>query len=528
MAGTWQNSDLITHTQADWGGDPGMDAGAVLLVASYDTVYASNFGVVTVGSAGGFTMSFTDAASVVAYQPSIGPFAPLNGSVLNPISTASGGFGGEVLGLEFNVDFSDAGFLPGTTGLLFGDLILANFKPIFFSPFNGLTVRQFLGDVNILLGGGTTTFTIADLGTLVGDLNASFSAGTPSTFAQDHLIAPAAANPVPEPTTWMLLTTAFLGLACIRRRRWPVLSTALSACILAGNAIAGTSFGPIDGPIFTGGVETDTGGIDAFNGVGLRALYCDPTATLPVDFCASLAYQTTPQPAFTAALKAYPRDLDGISHNATFSRASGEMVYFFAVVGPLGGPPIPLTISTFWQADYTPTTTLAFGAPQPGSSFTYSAGIRVDAVNRSGVPQSVTQDIGPGFIPGNHSFNVFAMEGTQYDIALILAPTTLTNFGIIQAGDIGIASAQLLVDPIISFAPGFDSTGYSIVVSDGVSNGVADAPEPSTGALIGGALALLLAMRRNVAYFHSRRRCASGFTFSTRSRTAPPISAVNR
>ena len=31
------------------------------------------------------------------------------------------------LGLEFNVDFSDASFLPRTLGLRFGDLILANF-----------------------------------------------------------------------------------------------------------------------------------------------------------------------------------------------------------------------------------------------------------------------------------------------------------------------------------------------------------------------------------------------------------------
>ena len=103
-------------------------------------------------------MSFTDTSSIRMYLPSIGPFAPLHGSVLNPISTPSGGFGGEVLGLELNIDFSDAGYLPGASGLRFGDLILANFSTA--PTFNGLTVRQFLGDVNTLLGGGSTIFSI--------------------------------------------------------------------------------------------------------------------------------------------------------------------------------------------------------------------------------------------------------------------------------------------------------------------------------------------------------------------------------
>lgn len=160
-------------------------------------------------------MRFTDASSVLAYMPSIGPFAPLNGSVLNPITTSSGGFGSEVLGLEFNVDFSDAGFLPGSSGLRFGDLVLEGFgtEPVF----NGLTVRQFLGDVNTLLGGRSSAFTIADLGTTVGDLNAAFSAGTPSAFAQAHLVAAASANTVPEPSSWLLMITAMLGLGWYRK-----------------------------------------------------------------------------------------------------------------------------------------------------------------------------------------------------------------------------------------------------------------------------------------------------------------------
>jgi hypothetical protein len=215
-ATVWNNGDLTTYSQATWGGDPTVDAGAILLTNSFNTVYGATFGV-TVGSFSGFTMSFTSATSVLAYMPSIGAFAPLNGNELNPISTVSGGFGGETLGLEFNVDFSDAGFLPGTSGLRFGDLILANLNGA-QAPLNGLTVRQFLGDTNILLSGGTSIVTIADLGSLVGLVNGSFFQGTPDQFAQDHLVAP---EVTPLPAAFPLFASGLgaFGLLGWRRKR---------------------------------------------------------------------------------------------------------------------------------------------------------------------------------------------------------------------------------------------------------------------------------------------------------------------
>jgi hypothetical protein len=87
-----------------------------LLVADLDAVYESEGGVI-VGSPSNFTMIFTDTASILAYQPSIGPYAALDSSALNPISTSAGAFGGDVLALEFNLDFSEAGFLPAASGI---------------------------------------------------------------------------------------------------------------------------------------------------------------------------------------------------------------------------------------------------------------------------------------------------------------------------------------------------------------------------------------------------------------------------
>src|SRR5215831_2611226 len=87
-ADIWSPGDLTTYGQGSWGGcsptsppsktcDPSFpDPGATLLVADFNTVYAAAGGVIT-GSSSGFTMVFTDAASVLVYMPSIGPFAPL-------------------------------------------------------------------------------------------------------------------------------------------------------------------------------------------------------------------------------------------------------------------------------------------------------------------------------------------------------------------------------------------------------------------------------------------------------------------
>ena len=53
---------------------------------------------------------------------------------------------------------------------------------------NGLTVRQLLDVANTLLGAGASTFTIAEVAPIVSDVTASFISGTPSTFAQEHLV----------------------------------------------------------------------------------------------------------------------------------------------------------------------------------------------------------------------------------------------------------------------------------------------------------------------------------------------------
>ena len=185
------NLEQTTYSQVQWGEQP--SEATNLLLANYDTIYASTFDTAEVGLTSGFSMVFTDTDSVLAYLPAMGPPGPLNGNVLDPITTAAGTFGGDVLALQFNVDFSDAR-VQGTLAPPFGDLVLCNVGTL---PLNGMTVHQFLAVVNTLLAGGSSPFSIADLGPITEQLNGAFDGGVPSPFAHDHLVNGACVCPSP-------------------------------------------------------------------------------------------------------------------------------------------------------------------------------------------------------------------------------------------------------------------------------------------------------------------------------------------
>src|SRR5260370_5023572 len=199
----WMNGDEITYGEGDWSNS---GIAYPLLVADYGSVYAASSGVLTVvlPSPAGFHMIFSSPIPVGVYLPAVGTPAPLDQNLVNPLgATSSGAFGGDVLALQLDVDFSDAGFLLGASGIPFGNLVLENFGPL--SLLNGRTVRQILGAANTDLGGGTSIFSIADLDTLASELTLAFEDGTPDTFAQQHLVAPTVAPAtVPEPASLVL------------------------------------------------------------------------------------------------------------------------------------------------------------------------------------------------------------------------------------------------------------------------------------------------------------------------------------
>ncbi|MFO7690588.1 MAG: hypothetical protein R6W83_08560, partial [Cryobacterium sp.] len=180
----WEIGDMITYPQIGW--DTG-GIGYTTLVTYYNAVYASTFGSIELGVPGpaGFSIVFSGFAAVLDYMPASGPYAALNADLLNPTSTSSGGFGGAMLALRLNIDFADAGYIGGTSGLRFGDLRLCGLA---LAGLNGTSVRDFFGLANTLLGGGTNGYAIADIAPLTVELNSSFGGGGVSTFAQNHLV----------------------------------------------------------------------------------------------------------------------------------------------------------------------------------------------------------------------------------------------------------------------------------------------------------------------------------------------------
>ena len=176
----WQNSDLTTYDQGGWDGNP-----SSVLTNKYSTVYGG--GSVIIG--GTFGLAFSNAAAVLAYLPASGTARPLTSSLQDPTDTASGVFGGDVLALQLDVDFADAGFLTANSGLKFGDLTICGLTSE--TGLNGKSVRSFLTIVNALLGGdsssGFTGADITNLDPITDDLAGSFAAGTPTTWAQQHL-----------------------------------------------------------------------------------------------------------------------------------------------------------------------------------------------------------------------------------------------------------------------------------------------------------------------------------------------------
>lgn len=180
----WDPNDLNTYAQDAWG-NAATTAGG-LLIASFDTVYP---GGIEVGIAGtsGFSMRFFDPLAVLGYLPAVGTPAALSADLIDPMSSSSGEFGGNVLSLALDIGFSDANLLGGTSGLAFGDLLVCDLTAT--PGLDGMTVRQVLAVANTLLGGGSAPYSIDDINSLVFALTQAFVGGNPSTFAQQSLFS---------------------------------------------------------------------------------------------------------------------------------------------------------------------------------------------------------------------------------------------------------------------------------------------------------------------------------------------------
>src|SRR5271166_1276970 len=162
-----------------------------------------------------FSMIFDEASAITAFLPGEGAPGPLTADLLDPATSASGVFGGEVVALTLNIAFSDAGLITHPNGVAFGDLVLTGLTGA-DAQFNGLRVRDLLPIMNTLLGGGAGPgITIDDAFELTNTVDMSFNGGPISTFGMNNLELPPGATPLP-------------ATSALRHRHWRLRSARLA------------------------------------------------------------------------------------------------------------------------------------------------------------------------------------------------------------------------------------------------------------------------------------------------------------
>jgi hypothetical protein len=172
------NTQPTSYTQGGWGAPPTGNNPAALLAANFGAVYPSGVEVGISGT-GGHSMKFSSASAVGAYLPAGGPAGALTADLSNPTSSSSGVFGGQVLALQLNVDFSNAGVTPSTLGAAVynGSGCMA-----------GSTVADILAAANTALGGGSVAgCSIGNLNSLATNLNEAFDNGGLSGWALTNM-----------------------------------------------------------------------------------------------------------------------------------------------------------------------------------------------------------------------------------------------------------------------------------------------------------------------------------------------------
>ncbi len=213
-AGPFVDNEFFSFSQNTWGADPGAGLPASLVRDDFDTLYPTGL---IVGSVSNKYMLFTAGDALLDYLPSTRPAAPLDAILVDPFTTISGIFGGQVAGLRLNIDFSDAGILSHPSGVAFGDLLLTGLTGN-ATGLDGLSLRQFQVSANDFLGGTVEPYPITDFSAVLMLITGAFEGGFHNAWGDAHLELPTV-TAVPEPSTSALLSLGFAVLGALPRRK---------------------------------------------------------------------------------------------------------------------------------------------------------------------------------------------------------------------------------------------------------------------------------------------------------------------
>lgn len=157
---------FTTYTQGGWGAKPSGNNVGRLLSNNFAEVYPG--GSVTIGGNRAFT--FTSASAIEVFLPQGGSSKVISSSRVNPTGSY-GTLTGQLLALQLNVDFSNAGILrPGLQNLELTD-----------DELEGWTVFQVLVLANRVVGGDTKALpkglSLSELNGILTDINENFDNG---------------------------------------------------------------------------------------------------------------------------------------------------------------------------------------------------------------------------------------------------------------------------------------------------------------------------------------------------------------
>jgi hypothetical protein len=159
-----------TQSQGGWGVNPMGENPGTYLRDHFAGSFPSGL---TVGYSGGYTVSFTSAAAVTEFLPAGGTALALTSNSTNPLAKSiKNVLIGQVAALAINLafDYNNPDFAPAEENL--GNMLILT------GAFSGMSVNEFLGIANSVLGGYSNAYTADQVNTTASLINANFIDGT--------------------------------------------------------------------------------------------------------------------------------------------------------------------------------------------------------------------------------------------------------------------------------------------------------------------------------------------------------------